>query len=98
MKSILIRCDANEANGYGHLSRCLNIARGIKENNQDYQVTFVGDYSPKAVFLMKKYYFNFLDFSEHNPESAKSLISIVKDIDYFILDSYKISQQYLNEL
>lgn len=98
MKSILIRCDANELNGYGHLSRCLNIARGIKEKHPDFNVTFIGNYSVKAVSLIDKYHFKSILFPSHNPENARELIPFLNGANILILDSYKITQNYIDNL
>lgn len=98
MKSILIRCDANELNGYGHLSRCINMARGIKEKNINHNVTFIGDYSPDAISLIEKRNFGYTIFREHVASSALNLMPTIKNYECFILDSYDITQNYIDQL
>ena len=97
MKSVLIRCDANESNGYGHLSRCLNIARGIRNKYRNFNIAFIGDFSSKAISCIDKYQFTHTSFSEHEPENANPL-SKIGSCDYLLLDRYRVSQHYVNAL
>lgn len=96
--SIMIRCDANNLNGYGHLSRCLNIARGIREDHKKCDINFIGDYSLNAISLIEKYNFSHTIFKLHNIYSALNLLPLLIDCNYFILDSYNITQNYVDEL
>ena len=98
MKSVLIRCDANDSIGYGHLSRCLNIARGIKEKSKNNNVTFIGDYSPTGIALIEKFSFEYKLFRAHIANSALKLLSYIKNYEYFILDCYGTTQNYIDQL
>ena len=98
MNSILIRCDGNDSDGYGHLLRCITIARGIKERNSNYTVSFIGDYSPTALTLIENRSFNYVIFEEHRADSALNLMDVLINYKYIILDSYKITQNYIDEL
>ena len=98
MKTILIRCDANESHGYGHLSRCITIARGIKGRNTNHKITFIGDYSPTAITLIEKRNFSYVMFQEHTANDALNLAHALKNYEYLILDSYDITQNYVDQL
>lgn len=98
MQIIYIRCDANETNGYGHLSRCLNLARGIKEKNENFNVTFIGDYSPTAISMIKKWNLNYYIFKEHDANDSMNLLHHMPNLEYLILDSYSITQNYISKL
>ncbi len=98
MKSLLIRCDANEENGYGHFSRCLNIARGIMAFNPFMVVTFLGEFTQKAQSLLNKYQFPFIEFSQHQNDNAENIQPHLKTNDVVLVDSYKISQKYIDGL
>lgn len=97
-KEIIIRCDANEQNGYGHFSRCLNIARGIKENAPNVTIIFCGNYSKEGVRMLNHYRFSQIPFKPHNPKSAKNLSKFLYNTDCLILDTYLITQNYIDEL
>jgi spore coat polysaccharide biosynthesis predicted glycosyltransferase SpsG len=51
-KRVLIRCDVNDANGYGHFTRCLYMARGIRESQPNIDIQFCGDYTKPALELL----------------------------------------------
>jgi len=98
MMRILFRCDANVENGYGHFSRCLNIARGIIFFKHDIELVFVGDYSSKAQSHLLKYEITFIDFTQHTQDNSNNLKVFTNGVDVIILDSYKITQQYIDAL
>ena len=93
MDSFLIRCDANRNNGFGHFSRCLNLARGIKHKLPKAKIVFLGDYDNVPTQLIEKY--NMVKkplFDLINEE-----VNFARGFDYFILDSYYIDQNYIDQ-
>ena len=92
MQNFLIRCDANKKNGFGHFSRCLNLARGIKHKLPKAKIVFLGDYDNIPTQLIEKY--NMVKkplFDLINDE-----VNFARGFDYFILDNYFINQSYIN--
>ena len=91
-KTILIRCDADEKSGFGHFSRCLNLARGIFELSQENKIIFIGNFNALATQLLSEFGFGSLNASEDREEQ----LNRAKEGDYFILDSYFIDQDYID--
>ncbi len=91
----LFRCDANAASGFGHLSRCLNIAREIQHQLSDVDITFMGNYNEFAHSLLINYKFNKIEyiFSE---ATNKEVISIAQTFSHLIADSYFITQSFID--
>ena len=90
--TFLIRCDANKNNGFGHFSRCLNLARGIRHKLPKARIVFLGDYDNVPTQLIEKY--NMVKkplFDLINEE-----VNFARGFDYFILDNYFINQSYIN--
>ncbi len=96
--NIVIRCDANEINGFGHLSRCINTALGIRAKQNDCRIRFYGDYTDKAVSLIEKHGFEHILYNSHNHESSENLIKFIDNSSHFILDTYLITQNYIDGL
>ena len=72
-ETFLIRCDANKNNGFGHFSRCLNLARGIKHKLPKAKIVFLGDYDNIPTQLIEKY--KFLSTSSLSGDYSPSSIS-----------------------
>ena len=88
----LIRCDANVQNGFGHFSRCLNLARGIRRRLPQSKIVFLGHYDDIPFQLIKKYQMDY----EDGRRSLTDELKFAQDYDYFILDSYLITQEYID--
>ncbi|HSY75605.1 MAG TPA: hypothetical protein VK890_02040 [Bacteroidia bacterium] len=97
-KRVLIRCDVNDANGYGHFTRCLYMARGIKENQHDIDIQFCGDYTKPALELLANYNISVIPFTKHNAADSGNLSSYTASVDYVILDTYLLTQAYIDGL
>ncbi|MCT4665388.1 MAG: hypothetical protein N4A45_09175 [Flavobacteriales bacterium] len=91
--SILFRCDQNEFSGFGHFSRCLNLARHLV--GFGYDISFLGNYSEFAKTLFDKYEILFQETQEKKFEKVD--IEIFKKYQYVLFDSYFIHQNYLDE-
>ena len=92
MQNFLIRCDANKNNGFGHFSRCLNLARGIRQKLPKARIVFLGDYDNVPTQLIEKY--KMVKKALFN--SINDEVNFSRDFDYFILDSYYIDQNYID--
>jgi len=90
--TFLIRCDANKKNGFGHFSRCLNIARGIKHKLPKATIVFLGDYNNVAAQLIGKYKM----LKQEHFDSIDDEMNFTRDFDNFILDNYFIDQDYID--
>ncbi len=86
----LIRCDADDKNGFGHFSRCLNLARGIRRHVPEAKMSFWGHFNDRAKQLLGQY----------NMESVQAngnSLALAYKYDCFILDNYFINQDYINQ-
>ena len=52
---MLFRVDCNSKTGFGHFSRCLNLARTFKHYHQGVNITFVGNYNGFSLNLLRFY-------------------------------------------
>ena len=75
MLRLLIRCDANQRVGLGHFSRCLNIARSLKESNPNIYIKFCGEFNKFSISLLSQNNISYI-FSPEN----KYLIDYVFDL------------------
>jgi spore coat polysaccharide biosynthesis predicted glycosyltransferase SpsG len=92
MLSFLVRCDANIKNGFGHFSRCLNLARGIRKKMPDVKIVFFGDFDA----IPAKYIDQYQMEQQKVPASLDEELAFAKGFDGFILDSYLITQAYID--
>lgn len=86
----LIRCDADDKNGFGHFSRCLNLARGIRQRVPQAKMSFWGHFNDRAQHLLDQYNMESLQLNGNQ-------LAIAKKYDCFILDNYFIDQGYINQ-
>ncbi len=87
MIQVVIRCDANESTGLGHLVRCKAVA--FELTNKGCDVLFLGDYSPVALSLLEE--FNYKNVEGFNAADIPSSASLC------ILDSYCFNQTELDQ-
>lgn len=89
----LIRCDADDKNGFGHFSRCLNLARGIRRHVPEAKMSFLGHFNDRAKHLIGQYNMDRVDVSSRDGEQ----LALAQNYDCFILDNYFIDQDYINQ-
>jgi len=92
--NILFRCDQNQISGFGHFSRCLNLARHLSFID-GVTVSFLGNYEAFSLQLLKQYkidYRNILstDFSFFDT-------SFYNHFTHLVVDSYLINEQYIQK-
>ena len=97
---ILIRADANEKVGTGHMMRCLAIARAVRQRGQ--QVCFITADDRGTPLLKDKgqdYRVLHSDFRNMEAELPE-LVRIVAEYkpDFLLADSYHITSRYLREI
>ncbi len=95
-KRFLFRCDADQKNGFGHFSRCLNLARGIKTKYPSADLSFFGNFNEFATNLLKNYQIDQILIPPRLNNDHKYQLGIAKEYDYFVLDSYLIEQDYID--
>ncbi len=78
---ILVICDSTSINGFGHLSRCINLVRSIGML-RDVHCFFQGNYSEAAQLAIFKY-----RFTLSMPD-----LSILNSYDLVIVDSYSLNK------
>lgn len=96
---IVIRVDADNRSGFGHLSRCVNIVRHFLEITQYSKscILFIGNFIEFSEALLSSYNFSFLSAS--NPgELEKVLEEEAKRGAAILIDSYQVDQKILDEL
>lgn len=92
---LAIRCDANHVSGFGHVSRCVSLARHIRTVLPKAKIEFIGDYSPFAIEVIQGYGFDAKTYLG-GFESVSG--HIFQQAEWVILDSYLYKQDYLNAL
>lgn len=90
----LFRCDANSQSGFGHFSRCLNLARSIQENIPQSKLSFYGNFNAFSIQLFNKYNIPFYHTADSNFVEDVSFLDIVSD--FIIIDSYLFNQTYVD--
>lgn len=96
----LFRCDGDQAQGLGHLARCMSVARNLRIEAPGIQIMFWGLYDPFARQLLAAYNLPILP-APVPTMSASGVIdtrSACANFDVLLLDSYAIDQDYINGL
>ena len=90
-KKIVIRCLTIPEKGYGNFSRCLNVAKSLREKN--IQIYFLVDYNKSISKILKKNNFNFLSKNKFQHDS-KFILNFLykKKIDNIIIDMREKSE------
>lgn len=91
IKELLIFCNANSSVGFGHISRCVNLAKMI-EIHSEIKITFAGNISEIARTNFLKDYNSILHCN------LPELLEKATDFQYVLIDSYDLNQEILNEL
>lgn len=94
-QKILFRCDQNILSGFGHFSRCLNLARAIK-NEGNRQVTFIGNYDLFALKLLNEYRINFFEIS--SVDFSYFNYNLFNEYTHIVVDSYLFKQDFIDKI
>lgn len=90
-----IRCDQNIRSGFGHFSRCLNLARHLQASGQVEEICFWGDYQAFALQQLAHYQLSVQPLVE---TAFETVPKAWKTYDYLIVDSYLFEQAYIDRL
>jgi spore coat polysaccharide biosynthesis predicted glycosyltransferase SpsG len=95
--SLLFRVDCNATSGYGHFSRCLNLARNVCLVAPGEEVLFLGDLDAFACRLLDYYA---IPWRESAPvgRDARDLAGVAGRFDRVVVDSYLADRAYLGTL
>lgn len=98
--TILFRVDANSSVGFGHIMRCLSIADAAAARNQE--VLFIlSDDTVRELVESRGYPFIVLGTSYRDLEEEVDQVSSIiaeKKPDALVVDSYFVTERYLNAL
>ena len=94
--NLLFRVDCNSKTGFGHFSRCLNLARTFKHYHQGVNITFVGNYNGFSLNLLR--FYNIKCESIELDDFSIVFPSIVDCFDLIFLDTYLLSEDRLDSL
>ena len=95
---ILIRADANEKIGAGHLMRCLSIAHAFADKGK--KVKFITS-DHKGDSLINSRGFEVLCMeSEYNAMDSEDIVSVIEKYkpELLIVDSYFVTKEYFNKV
>ncbi|WP_123785210.1 hypothetical protein [Pseudazoarcus pumilus] len=97
---LLFRCDGGQAQGLGHITRCLSLARTIREIAPLAHIAFWGQYDAFARTLLAQHDMPAWPSSppEGNADGIEATHNVCADFDVLLLDSYAIDQDYINGL
>lgn len=89
---IVFRTNAGPNIGYGHLFRCIALAKAIKKKSEILEIIFI--INKAAVEIVKKYYYQYIVSENFND------IQMIKTLkpEAIIFDSYLANNNYLNDL
>lgn len=91
----LFRCDADATSGFGHISRCLNIAREIQQLQPQAKISFMGNYSEFAQSLLVKFNFERIAF-KFTEANSNEVIEQAHAFTHLLVDSYFITQSFID--
>jgi len=84
---VIILTEAGKSYGYGHLTRCLAIAQGFKENNVNSHFFLRGDSQPKM--MLNEFDWQSIDWIEHEVDVLGKIV---------ILDSYHTDEEFCKKI
>jgi len=95
---IVFRVDANTNSGFGHLSRCINIARHflVATGHPHSSLLFVGNFNKFARSLLSSHTFQFTS-TRTAGELSQALVKESKNRSAVLIDSYLVNQKMLDE-
>ena len=99
MKRIGIRADGNSQTGMGHIMRCLVIAKEFMR--RDIEVIFLVKYDEKLIEILRKNKVKYEIIKSQNlKDESKEVCHFIKSLklDCLLIDSYWISNEYLEEI
>ncbi|MBN9366324.1 MAG: hypothetical protein J0H59_04745 [Comamonadaceae bacterium] len=100
VRRILFRCDGGQRQGWGHLSRCISLARHLRTVAPRTQITFWGHYDAFACQLLTQY--GLPTLSTPLPSMDSNGVAATRaacfDFDVLLLDSYVFEQHYVDGL
>ena len=97
---ILFRCDCGTAAGYGHFSRCLNLARALRGTVPAPRCVFWGSYDDFGGNALARYGIERLPAAVGGFSAADvaPTLEATRDFDLLVLDSYLADQDYVDGL
>lgn len=95
-ESFLFICNSNAKSGFGHFSRCLNLARWLLIKQSGLRIAFAGNYNEFAHSLLEKYSIETLDLEENDNTKISTIKKLLHNYDAVIIDDYSISQEYVD--
>ena len=95
---ILVRADANEIIGTGHLMRCLSIARAFADKGED--VRFItADHKGDSLIHSRGFESLCLE-SEYNAMDSEDIVPVIEEYkpELLIVDSYFVTKKYFDRV
>ena len=95
---ILVRADANEIIGTGHLMRCLSIARAFVDKGED--VRFItADHKGDSLIHSRGFESLCLE-SEYNAMDSEDIVPVIEEYkpELLIVDSYYVTKEYFDRV
>ena len=93
-KKLFIRTDGNSNIGLGHLYRCLAIADILQD---DFRCIFIiSSVSTPYIKILSNKYDLYVLKSSSIKEETNELSYILSETDFFLIDSYKLNEEYFS--
>lgn len=99
-KTICFRVDARQEIGFGHLSRCLNLAIEFKNFLSEVSIYFISNFdSENYQKLIKEngfafHHINKLNQKKDSEQTLKIIKSLSEDVDLVIVDNYDLDEEW----
>lgn len=94
----LFRADASNQIGYGHLIRSLSLADAVKDAGGEPVFYIHGDKSAWGIVKERKHNLINRFASTNEVKEEKYLNTILSEFEWFVLDSYRVSSEYMKFL
>lgn len=96
--SVLFCCSSNAVSGFGHFSRCLNLARWIRSIDPSVTVSFLGNYAEFAEKMLAAYQIQYQQVTEEQFTDIGFITDRVAGHTRIIFDSYLYDQHFINTM
>jgi spore coat polysaccharide biosynthesis predicted glycosyltransferase SpsG len=93
MKKIAFRTMGGKRIGYGHIYRCLSLAKAIRKKSFNYEIIFIVNQEVESLVRESNFELVVSNYFQEDMNFIKEM-----HVDLFILDSYEANNLYLKNI
>lgn len=98
MQTLVLRCDANSETGLGHLARCRDLARLLRQQLPELRLVFAGDFTDYGHSMLAPHAFEVFALAGGEQLLPEQLGPALGGDARLLVDSYRIEQPVLDAL